>query len=244
MMMSEKVIPYKNSTNSKKHQVAEMFNNIAKKYDFLNHFLSMGIDKLWRNKVISILKKYRPKTILDIATGTGDLAITALKAHPEKVTGIDISTGMLEIGRQKIKKKGIDNIIELLEGDSENIRFPDQSFDAAIVAFGVRNFENLQKGLNEIHRVLKPGTPFIVLEFSKPNKFPIKQLYNFYFTNILPFIGKLFSKDNSAYTYLPQSVNAFPEGKAFLNKLKEAGFKTVKEKRLSFGIASIYVAEK
>ena len=244
MTMSKKVIPYKDSTDSKKNQVADMFNNIAKKYDFLNHFLSMGIDKLWRNKVISILKRYKPKTILDIATGTGDLAITALKTNPEKVTGIDISTGMLEIGRQKIKKKGIENLIELLEGDSENIQFPDQSFDAAIVAFGVRNFENLQKGLNEIYRVLKPNAPFIVLEFSKPNKFPIKQLYNFYFINILPFIGKVFSKDDSAYTYLPQSVNAFPEGKAFLNKLKEAGFKTVKEKRLTFGIASIYVAEK
>ncbi len=242
--MSEKVIPYKNSTDSKKNQVANMFNNIAKKYDFLNHFLSMGIDKLWRNKVISILKKYQPKTILDIATGTGDLAITALKLKPEKITGIDISTGMLAIGKQKIKKLGVENTIELLEGDSENILFPDQNFDAAIVAFGVRNFENLEKGLAEIHRVLKSGSVFIVLEFSKPNKFPIKQVYNIYFTNILPFIGKLFSKDNSAYTYLPQSVNAFPEGNAFLEKLKKTGFETVKEKRLSFGIASIYVAEK
>ncbi|RLD68569.1 MAG: bifunctional demethylmenaquinone methyltransferase/2-methoxy-6-polyprenyl-1,4-benzoquinol methylase UbiE [Bacteroidetes bacterium] len=242
--MSEKVIPYKDSTDSKKNQVADMFNNIAKKYDFLNHFLSLGIDKLWRNKVISLLKKYQPKSILDIATGTGDLAIAALKLNPDKITGIDISTGMLKIGNEKIRKKNLGNIIELLEGDSENIQFPDQSFDAAIVAFGVRNFENLQKGLLEIYRVLKPGTPFIVLEFSKPGKFPVKQAYNIYFTNILPFIGKLFSKDNSAYTYLPQSVNAFPEGKTFLNELKKSGFKSVKEKRLSFGIASIYVAEK
>lgn len=242
--MSEKVIPYKNSTDSKKNQVAEMFNNIANKYDFLNHFLSMGIDKLWRNKVISLLKKYQPKNILDIATGTGDLAITALKLKPEKITGIDISTGMLKIGNEKIKKKGLNNIIELLEGDSENIQFADQSFDAAIVAFGVRNFENLQKGLLEIHRVLIPGSAFIVLEFSKPGKFPVKQVYNIYFKNILPFIGKLFSKDNSAYTYLPQSVNAFPEGNAFLEELKKSGFKSAKEQRLSFGIASIYIAEK
>ena len=242
--MSEKVIPYKNSTDSKKDQVAVMFNNIAKKYDFLNHFLSLGIDKLWRNKVVSILKKYHPKTILDIATGTGDLAITALKLNPDKITGIDISTGMLKIGNEKIRRKKLGNIIELLEGDSENIQFPDQSFDAAIVAFGVRNFENLQKGLHEIYRVLKPGTPFIILEFSKPCKFPVKQAYNIYFTNILPLIGKLFSKDNSAYTYLPQSVNAFPEGNACLKELKTVGFKSVNEKRLSFGIASIYVAEK
>jgi len=242
--MNEKIIPYKNSTDSKKNQVADMFNNIAKKYDFLNHFLSLGIDKLWRNKVVSILKIYQPKTILDIATGTGDLAITALKLNPEKITGIDISTRMLEIGKEKIRKKGLGNSIELLEGDSEDIQFPDQSFDAAIVAFGVRNFENLQKGLLEIHRVLKPGSPFIVLEFSKPGKFPTKQVYNIYFKNILPIIGKLFSKDNSAYTYLPQSVNAFPEGNAFLQELKKSGFQSVSEKRLSFGIASIYIAEK
>lgn len=242
--MTNKVIPYKDSADSKKNQVADMFNNIAKKYDFLNHFLSLGIDKLWRNKVISMLKKYQPKTILDIATGTGDLAITALKLKPDKITGIDISTGMLKIGKEKIKKKGVGNIIELLEGDSENIQFPDQSFDAAIVAFGVRNFENLQKGLLEIHRILKPDKPFIVLEFSKPGKFPVKHVYNIYFAYILPFIGKLFSEDNTAYTYLPQSVNAFPEGNAFLKELEKSGFKSVKEKRLSFGIASIYVAEK
>ncbi len=242
--MTKNVIPYKNSTDSKKYQVAEMFNNIANKYDFLNHFLSLGIDKLWRNKVISILKKYQPNNILDIATGTGDLAIAALKLKPKKITGIDISIGMLKIGIEKIKKKKLENIIELLEGDSENIQFGDKSFDAAVVAFGVRNFENLQKGLLEIHRVLKPASPFIVLEFSKPGKPLIKQAYNIYFNNILPFIGKIFSKDNSAYTYLPESVNAFPEGNAFLEELKKAGFKSFKEHRISFGIASIYIAEK
>ena len=242
--MSETVTPYKDSTDTKKTQVAKMFDNIAPKYDFLNHFLSMGIDKLWRKKVVNYLKKYRPETILDIATGTGDLAITSLRIKPEKVIGIDISQEMLNVGKVKIKKKGIEDKIELHKGDSENIQFGNESFDAAMVAFGVRNFENLQKGLQEIHRVLKPGKPLIVLEFSKPKAFPVKQIYNFYFKNILPFVGKIFSKDNSAYTYLPESVNAFPEGKDFLNELEKAGFRTSKEKRLTFGIASIYIAEK
>jgi len=242
--MSETVTPYKDSTDTKKTQVAKMFDNIAPKYDFLNHFLSMGIDKLWRKKVVNYLKKYRPETILDIATGTGDLAITSLRIKPEKVIGIDISQEMLNVGKVKIKKKGIEDKIELHKGDSENIQFGNESFDAAMVAFGVRNFENLQKGLQEIHRVLKPGKPLVVLEFSKPKVFPVKQIYNFYFKNILPFVGKIFSKDNSAYTYLPESVNAFPEGKDFLNELEKAGFRTSKEKRLTFGIASIYIAEK
>lgn len=242
--MTETVTPYKNSSASKKKQVAQMFDNIAGKYDFLNHFLSMGIDKIWRRKVVNYLKKYQPENILDIATGTGDLAITALKLNPEKIIGIDISQEMLNIGKIKLKRKGIEDKIELLKGDSENIEFPDESFDAAMVAFGVRNFENLQKGLQEINRVLKSGKALIVLEFSKPKIFPVKQIYNFYFSNILPFIGKIFSKDNAAYTYLPESVNAFPEGKNFLNELQKAGFKNNKEKRLTFGIASIYIAEK
>jgi len=243
--MTETVTPYKNSKASKKNQVAEMFDNIAPKYDFLNHFLSMGIDKIWRKKVVNYLKKYQPESILDIATGTGDLAITALRINPKKVVGIDISQEMLNVGKVKIKKKGIEDKIELHKGDSENIQFENESFDAAMVAFGVRNFENLQKGLQEIHRVLKPGKPLVVLEFSKPKAFPVKQIYNFYFKNILPFVGKIFSKDNSAYTYLPESVQAFPEGKDFLlNELEKAGFKTTKEKRLTFGIASIYIAEK
>jgi demethylmenaquinone methyltransferase/2-methoxy-6-polyprenyl-1,4-benzoquinol methylase len=242
--MTETVTPYKNSTETKKEQVAQMFDNIAPKYDFLNHFLSMGIDKIWRKKVVNHLKKYQPEIILDIATGTGDLSITALRIKPKKVIGIDISQEMLNVGKIKIKKKGIDDKIELHKGDSENIQFEDASFDAAMVAFGVRNFENLQKGLQEIHRVLKQGKPLVVLEFSKPKIFPVKQIYNFYFKNILPFVGKIFSKDNSAYTYLPKSVQAFPEGKDFLNELKKAGFKSYKEKRLTFGIASIYIAEK
>lgn len=242
--MTNTVTPYKNSEASKKEQVAQMFDKIAPKYDFLNHFLSMGIDKIWRKKVVNYLKKYQPKSILDVATGTGDLAITALRINPEKVTGIDISQEMLNVGKIKIKKKGIDDKINLIQADSENLPFEKESFDAVMVAFGVRNFENLQKGLKEINRVLKNNKPLVVLEFSKPKSFPVKQIYNFYFSNILPFIGKIFSKDNSAYTYLPKSVKAFPEGKDFLAELQKAGFHISKEKRLTFGIASIYIAEK
>jgi len=242
--MTEKTVPYKNSDAGKKEQVATMFNNIAKKYDFLNHFLSVGIDKIWRKKTIAKLKDKNPKVILDIATGTADLAINALKLNPEKVIGIDISEGMLEIGKKKLKKKNLEDKIQLFLGDSENINFKDNYFDAVIVAFGVRNFENLQKGLSEIYRVLKPNSKFVVLEFSKPTKFPIKQLYNFYFKNILPVIGKIFSKDNSAYTYLPESVNAFPEGNLFLKKMKDTGFHTLKLQKLFFGVASIYTGIK
>ncbi|MBN1251735.1 MAG: bifunctional demethylmenaquinone methyltransferase/2-methoxy-6-polyprenyl-1,4-benzoquinol methylase UbiE [Bacteroidales bacterium] len=242
--MEEKTVPYKNSKDTKKEQVAKMFDNIAKKYDFLNHFLSVGIDKIWRKKAIAKLKDNKPNLILDIATGTGDLAISALQLNPEKVIGIDISEGMLEIGRKKLKNKMLEHRIQLLLGDSENINFSNNNFDAAIVAFGVRNFENLQKGLTEIYRVLKPNSKFVVLEFSKPSSFPIKQLYNFYFSKILPSLGKLFSKDNSAYKYLPESVNAFPEGKEFIEKLKKVGFHTVNQQKLTFGIASIYTAIK
>ncbi len=229
---------------AKKNQVRLVFNNISKKYDFLNHFLSLGIDKYWRRVAISMLIPYEPDLILDVATGTGDLAITALRIKPKKIIGIDISEGMLEIGNEKINKKQLNGIIELVQGDSENINYPENEFDAAMVAFGVRNFENLQKGLNEIKRVLKPGSPFVILEFSKPRHFPIKQIYNFYFKRILPQIGRFFSKDKSAYHYLPESVLKFPEGKYFLGELKTAGFLSAKEKRLTFGIASIYFAVK
>jgi demethylmenaquinone methyltransferase / 2-methoxy-6-polyprenyl-1,4-benzoquinol methylase len=232
------------STASKKIQIRNMFNGISKRYDFLNHFLSIGIDRYWRRKAISILKPYQPKLILDIATGTGDLAITALRIKPEKIIGIDISEGMLEIGNQKIRKKNLNHLIELITGDSENINFPDNAFEAAMVAFGVRNFENLQKGLTEIRRVLKPGSPLVVLEFSKPAKFPVKQVYNFYFKRILPVIGKLFSKHHAAYSYLPESVFKFPEGKSFLEELKTAGFQNTKEIRMTFGVASIYIGIK
>ncbi len=238
--MSENIKPYKDSSHSKKNQIALMFNNISKNYDFLNHFLSFGIDHIWRRKVIQLIKRYNPSQILDIATGTGDLAISAARMNPKKIVGIDISEGMLAIGNQKIIRKKLDHFIELLQGDSENLQFEENTFDAAMVAFGVRNFENLQKGLVEIKRVLKPGSPFVVLEFSKPKAFPVKQLYRFYSKYIMPGVGKFFSKDQSAYTYLPESVQAFPEGENFLAELSKAGFNSTTEKRLSFGVATIY----
>ncbi len=238
------VIPYKEKSESKKEQVATMFNNISKKYDFLNHFLSFGVDIIWRKKAIRLLKKKQPKQILDIATGTGDFAIAALKLNPIKVTGIDISEGMLGIGREKIKEKGLQEKIELKLGDSENMEFGDNTFDAYTVGFGVRNFENLKKGLSEMLRVLKPEGMAVILEFSKPKKFPVKQLYNFYFNHMLPTIGKLVSKDNRAYTYLPESVDAFPDGDNFTTILTKVGYKNPVSIPLMFGIASIYKATK
>ncbi|MBA3704958.1 MAG: bifunctional demethylmenaquinone methyltransferase/2-methoxy-6-polyprenyl-1,4-benzoquinol methylase UbiE [Bacteroidetes bacterium] len=242
--MTSQVTPYKDQTSSKKEQVATMFNNIAPKYDFLNQLLSLGIHKRWRKKAIHLLQNHQPKKILDIATGTGDFAIEAIKLNPEMVTGIDISEGMLKLGVDKINKLGLQNKIELKLGDSENLSFPNASFDAVTVGFGVRNFENLEKGINEIYRVLNSNGILAVLEFSKPGKFPIKQIYRFYFKYITPAIGKLFSKDSSAYTYLPESVNAFPDGELFLAILKKAGFEETKAISLTFGIASIYIAKK
>ena len=221
-----------------------MFDSISSKYDFLNHFLSLGIDIRWRKKAITYLVKDQPKQILDIATGTGDFAIEALKLNPEKVIGVDISEGMLNVGREKMKKKGLDQIIDMQSGDSENLHFDDNKFDAIIVAFGVRNFENLEKGLQEMNRVLKPGGKAVILEFSKPTIFPFKQLYNFYFRWVLPKIGKVVSKDSAAYTYLPESVNEFPYGEKFLNILASTGFKNTLCKSLTLGISSIYVGEK
>lgn len=237
------VTPYKDTLKSKKEQVAEMFDNIAPKYDMLNHILSFGIDKLWRRKAINILKKNNPKIILDVATGTGDFAIAACRIKPSKIIGIDISKEMLLKGRKKIKKKKF-SCIELQEGDSENITFENNFFDAATVAFGVRNFENLDNGLKEIVRVLKPGGIVIILEFSKPIKFPFKQFYSFYSYTLLPLMGRIISKDKTAYTYLPDSINEFPHGKDFLNILVQAGLKNVKQIPLTFGIASIYTGNK
>ena len=240
-----KIKPYKDSQKDKKNQVAEMFDNIAPKYDFLNHFLSLNIDKIWRRKAIRLLKPSNPKLLLDIATGTGDFAITAVKKlNPDKIIGIDISKGMLEIGKKKIQKKNLANTITFQEGDSEKINFDNLYFDAATVAFGVRNFANLDKGLSEIYRVLKQQGKVVILEFSQPDKFPLKQLYNLYFKTFLPFTGKLFSKDKSAYTYLPESVGAFPYGNKFIEHLTKAGFKNSSFKKLSGGIAMIYYAEK
>ena len=221
-----------------------MFNNIAWRYDFLNHFLSFGIDRYWRRKTISELKKYNPKLILDVATGTGDLAIAALKLHPVKIYGIDISSDMLNIGRKKIKQRKLNTVIELLESDSENLFFEDNKFDAITVAFGVRNFENLDKGLSEMRRVLKPGSVAVILEFSKPNNKLIRSLYRFYSVKITPRIGKLISKDKAAYDYLHESVEEFASGREFVSILQQVGFNKVQCKPLTFGIVSIYLAEK
>lgn len=242
--MTNIVTPYKDQTTSKKEQVATMFDNIAPKYDFLNQLLSLGIHKGWRRKAIRLLEVQKPKTILDIATGTADFAIEAMKLNPTKVVGVDISEGMLKLGRDKINKLGLQNKIELKTGDSESLPFSDNSFDAITVGFGVRNFENLEKGVADIYRVLNPDGMLVILEFSKPIHFPVKQVYNFYFKYVTPFVGKLFSKDSSAYTYLPESVNAFPAGEEFLKILNKAGFKESKAISLTFGIASIYIARK
>lgn len=242
--MSQNVTPYKNSSSGKKEQVATMFNNIAPKYDFLNQLLSLGIHKGWRRKAIKLLENEKPKNILDIATGTGDFAIEAMKLTPEKVTGVDISEGMLRLGIEKVKKLGLSHKIELQAGDSENLAFADNTFDAVTVGFGVRNFENLDKGIADIYRVLNKNGTLVVLEFSKPRKFPIRQLYKFYSRFITPTIGRLFSKDSSAYSYLPESVNAFPDGEDFLKVLERAGFHSTKARTVAFGIASIYFAKK
>jgi demethylmenaquinone methyltransferase/2-methoxy-6-polyprenyl-1,4-benzoquinol methylase len=238
------VVPYKEGEKTKKGQVADMFDNISHKYDLLNHTLSLGIDILWRKKAIKLLKPFTPQTVLDIATGTGDFAIEAVKLKPQEIIGVDISEGMLEVGRNKITKKGLTNIIELKYGDAESIAFEDNKFDAITVAFGVRNFENLKKGLSEMFRVTNVGGHVIIIEFSKPGKFPVKQLYNFYFNTILPKIGKVVSKDNAAYQYLPESVAAFPDGVEFLRILNEVGYKEAKCIPLTFGISSIYWARK
>lgn len=223
-----------------------MFNNISHSYDFLNHFFSLGIDVLWRKKAMRILKKESPKRLLDVATGTGDFALEAvrMKVGAEKITGVDISEGMLEVGRKKVAAKNLSHVIELKVGDSENLPFEDNAFDAYTVAFGVRNFQNLEKGMTEMLRVLKPGSLGIVLEFSKPKAFPFKQLYFFYFRYIMPLIGRLVSKDHRAYTYLPESVKAFPSGDDFLAIMNKIGYKETKRIPLTGGIATIYLGRK
>ena len=238
------VLPYKDKNTSKKEQIAAMFNSISGKYDFLNHFLSLGIDILWRKRAVRLLKKHQPKLILDIATGTGDFAIEALSLNPEKIIGVDISEGMLSVGREKLIKKNLTDKIELISGDSEFLPFKDNFFDAVIVSFGVRNFENLEKGLSDMLRVLKPGGKVVILEFSKPKSFPFKQIYQFYFQWILPKIGKLISKNHAAYTYLPDSVEAFPDGDDFLNILNKIGFQKHQCTPLTLGISSIYSGSK
>jgi len=231
-------------SKGKKQQVRAMFNDIAPRYDLLNHLLSANIDKSWRKKVRKELENIHPEIILDVATGTGDLAIELAKLPVKKIIGIDIAAEMLEVGRVKVKNKGLDQLIELQVGDSEHIHFDDNHFDAVSVAFGVRNYENLSKGLKEMQRVLKPGGKVVILEFSKPAAFPMKNIYRFYFNHILPTIGKVVSKNSSAYTYLPNSVAAFPEGDVFMGKMLVAGFKLARELRLAFGVATLYIGTK
>jgi demethylmenaquinone methyltransferase/2-methoxy-6-polyprenyl-1,4-benzoquinol methylase len=243
-MSAEQVKPYGDASKSKKEEVAEMFNNISAKYDFLNHFLSLGIDKLWRKKAVKMLRSVNPTRILDIATGTGDFALESLVLKPTQIVGLDISSGMLEHGRVKMKKKGVDHIITMQQGDSEDIPYEDNYFDGLTVGFGVRNFENLEKGLGEMLRVVRPGGKLIILEFSKPKKFPIKQLFAFYSNNIIPILGKSISKDSNAYTYLPESVAAFPEGKDFEYILAKVGYKDISSTLVSGGIATIYAGTK
>jgi demethylmenaquinone methyltransferase/2-methoxy-6-polyprenyl-1,4-benzoquinol methylase len=239
------VVPFEDSELEKKQQVAQMFDKIAGRYDFLNRFLSAGIDVSWRKKAINELKPINPKYVLDVATGTGDVAILTYKLlKPEKIVGIDISEGMLELGRQKIDKQNLKNYIELKAGDSENIKFDDNSFDAVTVAFGVRNFENLEQGLKEILRVLKPGGKLVVLEFSKPKQKLFKVLYNLYMQKIAPGVVSLFSRNKKAYQYLNDSVQKFPEGENFINILSSVGFKSTYSKALTFGICSIYCGSK
>jgi demethylmenaquinone methyltransferase/2-methoxy-6-polyprenyl-1,4-benzoquinol methylase len=242
--MSSKVKPYKNSVLSKKEQVTNMFDTISKEYDSLNRIISFGIDVKWRKKVVDIVAKHHPETILDIATGTGDLAINLTKTNASKIIGLDISEGMLNVGRKKIAKKKLETTIEMVIGDSENLTFADNSFDAITVAFGIRNFENLEKGLSEILRVLKPNGIFVILETSIPTKTPFKQGYKFYTKSILPIIGKLFSRDKLAYSYLCESASVFPYGEALNNILHKTGFTSAKALPQTFGVATIYKATK
>jgi len=240
MAKHDNITPYEASELSKKQQVEQMFDNISPKYDLLNRILSGGIDIKWRKDVIKMVQAAKPQTILDIATGTGDLAIMMAKNTDAQITGLDLSAGMLEVGRKKVETEGLTNRVKMIQGDSENLPFEDNTFDCITVSFGVRNFENLEKGLAEIRRILKPGGTFIILEFSYPTTFPMKQLYTFYSKNILPAIGKLISKDQTAYTYLPDSVAAFPHGEEMKSILKNVKFTQPIDKKLTFGIASIY----
>ena len=242
--MSENVKPYKDSELGKKEQVKEMFNTISKEYDGLNRVISFGIDVKWRKKVVALVLDHKAENVLDIATGTGDLAIQFAKSGINKVTGLDLSPGMLDIGRQKVDNKGLSGQVEMIQGDSEKLPFEDNSFDAATVAFGVRNFEHLEVGLSEIRRVLKKGGLLVVLETSVPTRTPFKQGYKFYTRYILPLIGRIFSRDRSAYAYLSESAASFPYGTEFNNILKKIGFIAMENRPQTFGVATIYTAIK
>lgn len=242
--MAKKVTPYKGSDLNKKKQVQKMFDNISSNYDGLNRVISFGIDVKWRKKVVQLVEQSKPKSVLDIATGTGDLAINMVNTGATKIVGLDLSEGMLAVGRKKITQKDLGEKIEMIQGDSEALPFSDSSFDAITVAFGVRNFENLEKGLKEILRVLRPGGLFVILETSVPTRFPFRQGYNLYSGYLLPLIGKLFSKDKEAYSYLSKSAASFPHGKKFNNILAKTGFTTIENKPQTMGVATIYTASK
>lgn len=239
----ETVTPYSSTSESKKKQVAKMFDNIAFRYDTLNQVLSVGVHHRWRKKAVKQFIDLKPEYILDIATGTGDFAIASLAAHPKKIVGVDISEGMLKFGKEKIEKSKLSNTISLEFGDAEHLNFDDNYFDVITVSFGVRNFENLEKGLSNMFRVLKPGGKVVIIEFSKPRGF-FKYIYNFYFRFVLPVIGRVFSKDQAAYSYLPASVNVFPDFEKFTTILSQVGFKNSTFISLTFGVACIYTAEK
>jgi demethylmenaquinone methyltransferase / 2-methoxy-6-polyprenyl-1,4-benzoquinol methylase len=229
---------------AKKEEVRGMFNRIAHRYDYLNHFLSMGIDKIWRKKLRRRLARFQPHSIIDVATGTGDLAIELARLNPIEIVGVDIAEEMLKYGEQKIQRRNLQHMIRMQQADSEDLPFADHSFDAATIAYGVRNFETPLKGLKEIYRVLKPGGVLLILEFGMPQKFPVKQAYSFYFNFILPFWGKIFSGSYESYKYLPESVRIFPYGKAFATILEKAGFTKVNAIPLSQGITYLYEARK
>jgi len=243
-MNHDLVTPYNNADASKKEEVKEMFDNIAHRYDFLNRLLSLGIDIIWRKKAVDFIGKSNPKVILDLATGTGDFAIESLRLNPDKIIGLDLSNEMMEIGRKKAAEHNASGKVTFLQGDSEKMPFESDYFEAITVGFGVRNFENLQSGLNEMNRVLKPGGKVAILEPGKPDSFPVKQFFEIYFKFILPTVGKFFSKDPRAYSYLPESVNAFPHGDSFIAILEKAGFKNIKFTPLTFGICAFYSCEK
>jgi|TARA_B110000483_G_scaffold42641_1_gene53046 demethylmenaquinone methyltransferase / 2-methoxy-6-polyprenyl-1,4-benzoquinol methylase len=242
--LNEHVKPYHKDGEGKKEEVEQMFDNIAHRYDFLNHLLSAGIDRLWRKKAIKHIGRYSPKCVMDMATGTGDFAFDAANMlELDKIVALDLSEEMLAIGRKKMKKNR-HNIIEFVKGDSENLNYESNSFDAMTAGFGVRNFENLEKGLREMYRVLKPGAPLVILEVSQPNNKFLKAIFSVYFKGILPLVGRLFSKDHRAYTYLPESVEAFPKGEDFVKILKKMGYSNAKHQALTLGICAMYICEK
>lgn len=240
----ENIKPY-GDEGTKAAQVERMFDHIAPTYDQLNHTLSLGIDRSWRKKAIDTLRHYRPQQMMDVATGTGDFAILACRElQPQSLIGTDISEGMMNVAREKVKQAGLSDRISFAREDCTALSFADSTFDAVTVAFGIRNFEHLDLGLREMCRVLRPGGHLVILELSTPDRFPMKQLFFIYSKVIMPLIGKLISKDNSAYTYLPESIRAFPQGEVMQKAIQKAGFSEVHFKRLTFGICTLYIASK